>query len=268
MTFKQISSLLDLAKSSDLNAIVYGTEGIGKTSFCKDKFPNSIVILPSELNDSNLAYLKSVFDTKKVIIFENLSNDNLLFLLPILNNRTILGTQITNFFIITARMELAVPNSIPIFFQNPSSVSWLDWAKENGIHTSIIKAIENKDLLESHKPRDLQSLSKILTNNVPKDLLDSILVSFLKNDIESIELIKNDILNSPQTQERVEILHEERTVIPISQEETRNYNNKDEKKLHELRDLLNNEGKQMELNLLLERKEIKEIIDAYLREVI
>lgn len=192
MTQKDIEILLNLAKNSGLNALVYGNSGIGKTSFCQALFVKSAVVLPVELNENNLVYLKSVFEAKEIIIFENIGKKELDFLRPILTNRVLFSKNLNNFFIITSTEKHFLPKTLPILFEAPSTLSWLDWAKENKINPSLVEAIKNQDLLKLHTPQTLESLSRLLNQNIPKHLLEGILEEFLATDKSSISTIKND----------------------------------------------------------------------------
>ncbi len=278
MTINQVGQMLELAKSSNLHAVVYGNEGVGKTSFCKHKFPNAMIILASELNDNNLLFLKSAFETNSVIIIENLTHIHLNFLLPILNNRTILGRSLNNFFIITAREKIDIPNSLPIPFTPPSSSAWLEWAKNNKIHPSIIEALNYKDLLEIHKPRDLEALSKVLHNGVSSELMEPVLKSFLGDDSDTIEFLKSlELGNERTTLESGQTTNSEPHVNTLNRfdiqssfygKKNKNNNLKDEDTYEHLKVLLEEEESWNELSDLLERKDIQAIIDSKLRKLI
>lgn len=272
MTIKQMNEMLELAKDSGLHSLVYGREGVGKTSFCRQKYPEALVILQNELHDNNILFLKTAFETNHVIILENITEGNLAFLVSILNNRTILGKKLDNFFIITAREKIDIPNTLPIEFLPPSSVAWLDWAVKNDIHPAIIEAINSKDLLEGHRPRDLEALSNILKNDISNDLLDPIVTSFLKHDLETVELIKNYFLKeghrpAAQTANKpsfdrfdIQSMYEDRS-------EKSSFTDKDGT-LEHLKVLLNEPHSEFELSELLEQKDIKKIIDDALRKII
>ncbi|MCV6609052.1 MAG: hypothetical protein OIF32_12640 [Campylobacterales bacterium] len=277
MTINQIGEMLDLAYNSNLHGQVFGVEGVGKTSFCKQKFSNSIIILSNELNDNNLLFLKSAFETNHVVIFENITVENLNFLLPILNNRTIMGKDLKNFFIVTSRERIDIPNSLPVQFIQPSSVAWLEWAKQNQIHPAILDAINHKDLLELHKPRDLEALSFVLRNKVSTDLVDSILTSFLGNDIETIEFIKSSFFSgtsstpsmTPQFQQESNSLNRMNIQDYMNGGKVQNVeNNEDMDIIEHLRVLIDEPESQAEIDALLKKDNIKKAIDNELRKII
>ncbi|MGP1561421.1 MAG: hypothetical protein ACTTIC_04950 [Helicobacteraceae bacterium] len=197
MDFLELKRLLTLAHKAGLSAQVTGKEGTGKTHFCKEIFQDAVVILAYELNVNNLIFLKSVFETGKTVIFENLTEQELPFIAPIITNKVLYGKPLSNFFIVTSRFRLELAKTFYINFTNQGSVAWLKWASANGINKLVIKAIENKDLLKEHKPRDLESLSKILGAGVAPDLLETVLRTFLQDDYESIELIKKEYAKDP-----------------------------------------------------------------------
>jgi hypothetical protein len=270
VTINQIEQMLDLAKKSNLHSLVYGSEGIGKTSFCKQKYPNALVILANELNDNNLLFLKSAFDVNDVIILENITLESLNFLLPILNNRTIMGTKLKTFFILTARENIEIPNSLPIPFVGTSSLAWTEWAMENSISSVIIEAFKHKDLLETHRPRDLEALSSLLNNKIPNDLLDPILQSFLKNDIQTIDFIKNSLLQgqpAPTIKSNGDKLGRF-DIQGVFNNSKVNKRDNDSDTLEHLKILIDEEQSLKELNSLLEDKNIRKIIDDKLRKVI
>lgn len=235
MDLDSIRSALEIGSSSGLPVLLFGHTGAGKTSFCRQVFPNSKVILNEEIEFSGLSIIHSLSKTAKVIIFENLSEESINKIKQVVLKKTLFGEDLDNFFIITSAKDFKeLREFIKVEFPIPSVDEWLRWAERSAIHPLITKLAKEKSLLEKFRPKDLENLSRLLNTGVPSELLDALISPLVANSPELLNIIKDGYDDSIDF-EKVISLHNEDFINRIKQTSSKNIEKFNDDLLQELK---------------------------------
>lgn len=235
MDLHSIKSILEIGFSSNMPILLFGTPEIGKTAFCKQTFPNSKVILNSDIDFSGLSILNSIAKTTKVIIFENPSEETINKIKPVILKKTIFGDEINNFFIITAHKDLKELNGfIKVEFTKPTVQEWLHWAENSNIHSFIKKLVQEHGLYEKLKPKELENISKILNTGISSELLDAIVGPLLGNNKELLSILKEEYDDSIEFQ-KVILLENKEFINKLKHTSSKNIEKFNEELLQELK---------------------------------
>jgi len=184
MTEHHFRELLRIAHQSGRGVLVWGAGGIGKTERLLAEYPKAAVLHPSEIREDNLPFFRSVIDTHPVVLIENIDENCFSRVLPFLNQRYCFGKPLDTFFLMTAGTPYPHSSLLQIPLESPSTESWLEWAANHGIHPALFQVVQETDLLRFYPPKTLTRLSDVLHAGVPEALLETVLLSFLKNDPE------------------------------------------------------------------------------------
>lgn len=236
MNHTDARNLLALAQSAGTPVLLFGQEGIGKTGLCRQLFPESRVLLEEELRSNGLSILNSLCKVTNSVIFENLSEESLAVLTPIVTNRTLYGEKLETFFIFTSRNDYrnATLGWLKAELAMPEPAEWLEWAKSASIHPLVISLVGEHDALNKFRPRDLETLSRLLHKGVPGELLDAVVAPLVGFNEEVMALIRggyDDTLDF----EKVISLGEQEFINRIKQTNSENIDRFNEALLQEIR---------------------------------
>jgi hypothetical protein len=191
MTHTDAGKIIDIARSAGLPILLYGAEGTGKTGLCRHLFPDARIILEEELRMNGLSLLNSIAKVSRELIFENLTDETLQVILPVVKNRTLYGEKLENFFLFTARTEPRIAGDLlKIELFGPSAHEWLNWADGIAVHTLVKELVAEHNALATFRPRQLETLSRLLNRGIPSELLDELIAPLVDHNTELMAKIR------------------------------------------------------------------------------
>jgi hypothetical protein len=236
MNHTDARNILELAHSAGTPVVLYGKEGIGKTGICRHLFPEARIMLEEELRSGGLSLLNSLTKITKTIIFENFSEEAVALVSPAIMNSSLYGEGLETFFVFTAQNEYRHVGTgwISIELSPPEPGEWLGWADKEAVHPLVQSMVAEYDALQKFRPRDLETLSKLLNKGVPGELLDAVVAPLVANNEEIMTLIRGGYDDSLDF-EKVISLGEREFITRIKQTNSENIDRFNETLLQEIR---------------------------------
>ena len=183
MIYNEALLLAQTVLQADLDLIVFGPQGCGKTALCQELAADAPLLHAVELKSENLTLLRSQVANAPAVIIENADTATLQFLKPFLSTRSVLGARFDCRFLITAAEELSLEGVAKIRLAPLEATGWLAWAQKNRIHPALRLLVENDErILTRHNPRTLEALSRLLSAKPSNKSLRAAIESLLGSD--------------------------------------------------------------------------------------
>ncbi|MGE4295765.1 MAG: hypothetical protein AB7E49_08705 [Campylobacterales bacterium] len=183
MMHEEAALLAQTALKAGLDLAVFGPEGCGKTTLCRQLSPQAPILHAQELSNENLSLLHARIANAPAVIIENADGKTAQFLKPFLATRTLLGARFECQFLITSVEALPLEATAKIRLAPIETTAWLLWARQNRIHPALRALVENDErTLLRHPPRRLEALSRLLSARPSGRSLRAAIVSVLGDD--------------------------------------------------------------------------------------
>ncbi len=235
MNHTDARNILEIGRSTGLPVLLYGPEGTGKTGLCRRLFPEARVMLEEELRSGGLSLLNSLTKLTQTVIFENLSEEAVALLLPAVTNRTLYGETLNTFFIFTSQGEYRLAAQwLKVELDVPEPEEWLEWAKQEAVHPLVASMVAEHEALRKFRPRDLETLSRLLNKGIPGELLDQLVGPLVAYNEEIMAAIRGGY-DETLDFEKVISLDEKEFINRIRQTNSENIDRFNETLLQEIR---------------------------------
>ena len=242
MKTQELAKILQDAYLAKLPVLLFGSSGVGKSSFCQDLFVQAEVLLE--------AHLDRIFsEDQKIFIIENISEASFNNVYTYIRN----GAQRQNFLIFTSRQQFSCDSHVLKLEFEFDKTLWLAWAKKQKLHSNILALVQD-DKLHSLTPKDWENISHVLKHFNHKDHMASYLKGFLLDQVLIDSILDFDITSQIKSNEHFKQDLESKVLLAL--ESIDNENSKEN-----LRFYLSKEAFFEKLNEVLANPVIKQKLD-------